>query len=187
MRDQFQCTWIYNSKKAIILHSGKWAEVASMNEKRYGLAMVATDGKLFIFGGVDTTGEKRVLSSVECYDPSRNRWEIITQMPTARWGLAAAELNGQIYVCGGWNEGHLSVCERYDYRKDQWETVAPMNKKRDRFSLVATDGRLYAIGGPEDVEVKGPGPVEMYDPGKNEWTLLPQTLKGRFRCSAVAI
>ncbi len=51
------------------LHSGKWTSVASMNEERDGLVMVAVNGKLFTFGGWNGS---KWLSSVECYDPSRD-------------------------------------------------------------------------------------------------------------------
>ncbi len=136
---------------------------------------------LIIFGRLNESG---VLSSVECYDPERDRWQIVTEMATARDGLAAAELNGSIYVCGGYNaSGPLSVCERYDHQKDQWETVASMNKGRGRFSLVAANGRLYAVGGRNSDQS-----VEMYDPERNEWTLLPNELiEHRAYCSAVAL
>ncbi len=163
------------------LRSGKWTPIASMNEKRSGLAMVAVDGKLFVFGG--SNGYK-CLSSVECYYPERDRWtKIVMQMPTARRDLAAAELNGLIYICGrAYHGGRLSVCERYDHRENRWETVASMNMKRDGFALVAANGCLYAVGGMHSEKS-----VEMYDPDRNEWTLLPNELiEERWMCSAVA-
>ncbi len=102
--------------------SGEWTAITSMNEKRCGLAMVAIDGKLLMFGGYNGSN---YLSSVECYDVERDRWEIVSQMPTACMALATAQLNGSIYVCGGWG-GHyaLSVCEHYDQRRTEWVTVA---------------------------------------------------------------
>ncbi len=165
------------------LRSGEWTPIASMNEKRRWSAMVAIDGKLFIFGGLNGG---RFPSSVECYDPERDRWEIVTQMPTARRSFAAAELNGSIYVCGGWNErewDRLSVCECYDYGKCEWETMASMKKKRKDFSLVAANGRLYALG--VDQWRKS---IEMYNPDRNEWTVLPNELvEGRVGYSAVVL
>ncbi len=164
--------------------SGEWTPIASMNGKRRGFAMVAVGGKLFIFGGEDG---RRNLSSVECYDPKRDRWQIVRQMPTVRSRLAAAELNGSIYVCGGWDRhDSLSICERFDPRRQKWEPVASMRKERADFALVATNGRLYAVGGwgSDDSEKT----VEMYNPDRNKWTLLRNELKqGRWRCSAVAL
>ncbi len=76
--------------------SGEWTEIASTNEKRIGLAMVAIGGKLFVFGG---SNGNTYLSSVECYDPETDQWTNLSQMPTARSFPTAAEINGSIYLC----------------------------------------------------------------------------------------
>ncbi len=163
------------------LRSGEWTLIASMNEKRFGLAMVAVDGKLFAFGGRrGGLANRRQLSSVECYDPERDQWMLVEKMPSARSNLAAAELNGSIYVCGGFNEGRPSVCERFDHRTDRWESLASMNEERYSFSLVAANGRLYAVGGHGDLTKS----VEMYDANRNEWTVLPNELTNRRHMSS---
>ncbi len=162
------------------LHSGSWTPIASMNELRQRLAMVAIGGKLFAFGG---TTEWRRVSSVECYDPERDRWDIVSQMPTDRKGLSAAQLNGLIYVCSRWNGDPLSVCERYNHEKYEWQTVASMKEERSGFSLVTANGHLYALGGFQSEKS-----VEMYSPTRNEWTLLRNGLiEGRWFCSAVVL
>lgn len=56
----------------------KWIEVASMNEARFGCAVVAYQGKVYATGGFGVG--KAILSSQECYDPDTDKWTKVTQM-----------------------------------------------------------------------------------------------------------
>ncbi len=65
------CEWL-NVSQATKIHS--------MQAKRSGLAMVAFENKLYAFGGKENT---TVLSSVECYDPSKDFWTDVKAMSIA--------------------------------------------------------------------------------------------------------
>ncbi len=163
----------------------KWTAVASMAEKRRGLAMVAIDGKLFAIGG-ENEGSGTV-SSVERFDAESNRWQSVGSMETARSGHGAAVLNGRIYVCGGsgYNSNQEQTCEHYDPSNNQWEMhPASMNRNRKYFSLVAINGRLYALGGDKDPSKYS---VESSDPSTNSWTSEEQLKVERNDASAVVL
>ena len=44
-----------------------WVEVTPMNDSRFGCAVVAHQGKIFVSGGFGS--DKNILSSAEVYDP----------------------------------------------------------------------------------------------------------------------
>jgi len=56
-----------------------WTEVASMNEARFGCAVAAYQGKIYVTGGFGAS--KAILSSQEVYDPETDRW---TKMPAMK-------------------------------------------------------------------------------------------------------
>jgi len=58
--------------------SNCWTAVASMHESRFGCAVVAHQGKIYVSGGFGQ--DKAILSSVESYDPETDKWSKLTQM-----------------------------------------------------------------------------------------------------------
>ena len=56
----------------------EWTPVAPMNEARFGSAVTAYQGKIYVSGGFGVG--KSILSSTECYDPEFNRWTKMTPM-----------------------------------------------------------------------------------------------------------
>eukprot|EP00093_Oithona_nana_P014854 14854.XXX_882082_879061_1 [CDS] Oithona nana genome sequencing. len=57
----------------------KWTEITSMNEARFGCAVAAYQGKIYVTGGFGAS--KAILSSQECYDPDLDKW---TKMPAMK-------------------------------------------------------------------------------------------------------
>jgi hypothetical protein len=47
-----------------------WVEVTSMNDSRFGCAVVAHQGKIYVSGGFGS--DKNILSSSEVYDPGKD-------------------------------------------------------------------------------------------------------------------
>lgn len=58
--------------------TNKWTSVASMYESRFGCAVVAHQGRIYVSGGFGQ--DKAILSTVECYDPVLNKWSKLTGM-----------------------------------------------------------------------------------------------------------
>ncbi|EPB69009.1 kelch repeat protein [Ancylostoma ceylanicum] len=116
---------------------------------------------IFVAGG---RVSKKLLSTVEKYDPVKNRWEYVLSMPTSRAGLGLAVHGGVIYAAGGkvtstprsstWTS--TNKIERYDVVKDCWEKVydpkdnswragVPMSSCPCADAVVALDGYIYAL------------------------------------------
>lgn len=56
----------------------EWTEMAQMNEARFGCAVVAYQGRIYVSGGFGK--DKCILGSTEVYDPDLNKWTKISPM-----------------------------------------------------------------------------------------------------------
>ena len=68
--------------------------------------------------------------------------------------------------------------ESYDTVTKTWSKAADMNIARRGHGLVSLHGRLYAIGGLGAAD-SILGSLEVYDPEKDTWTILPHKLDGK--------
>ncbi|NLG27685.1 MAG: S8 family serine peptidase, partial [Chloroflexi bacterium] len=76
-----------------------WTRLADLLTGRYGAAMTAADGRLYVAGG---SGASTVLSSVERYDPDANTWQALAPLLTASHAdTAGVYADGRMYVLGG--------------------------------------------------------------------------------------
>ena len=149
---------------------GTWTKKAQMPTSRRSLCTSVVDGILYAIGGYN--GIRWGVTSVEAYDPVKNRWTTKADMPTARHALSASAVDGIIYAIGGgeW-DNVLSTTEAYDPTKDKWMEKADMLAPRTYLSTSVVDGKIYAIGGLEEWELAlGVSTVEEYDPTANIWT-----------------
>lgn len=58
--------------------SNAWSRVAPMHEARFGCAVVAHQGKIYVSGGFGQ--DKAILSSVECFTPETGKWTKLNHM-----------------------------------------------------------------------------------------------------------
>ncbi len=95
---------------------GAWHEVAAMSTARQGLAVVATDRRLYAIGGQDNTWPYN-LRSVEYTtvrsDGTMEPWQTTTSLNTARSLLATCVVGDYIYALGGENEMGLLDSTEY--------------------------------------------------------------------------
>jgi N-acetylneuraminic acid mutarotase len=154
-----------------------WKILAPMQRARQlHAAAVARDGKLYVFGGYGHRGKvsmrdgetheqyearyqemkalgRRVLDSVEAYDPKTNTWEARAPMPSPRHAMGAAlGADGKIYVVGGAisysSPGGRDAVFVYDPAKNQWDKGPSLIHARFHHAIAAgRDGKIYAIGG----------------------------------------
>ncbi|XP_055329936.1 kelch-like protein 3 [Paramacrobiotus metropolitanus] len=164
--------------------SGSWSAVAALPDGLSGLAMVACEGRLYVFGGDDTEG---VPNATFSYDPATKAWTRLADMPTARTGCRACVApNGLIYVTGGETyDASLRVhVEAYDRVTDQWHKKGDLVEERSHHECICVGGKLYVIGGffAEGVYQDS---IEVYDEETDSWALhacrLPQG-KSHFGC-----
>lgn len=79
----------------------RWIEGASLPQPISRYALVAYEGKMYLFGGWN--GET-VLSTVYAYDPDVDEWLEMPPMSVARADFSAAVASGKIYLIGGRND-----------------------------------------------------------------------------------
>ena len=142
-----------------------WHKEADLPVPLTAMALAASSGKLYTFGGWD--GAEESIQTFE-YDPQADSWTEKAPMPTeGRRYAAAAPLNGKIYVVGGWPD--LTTVEVYDPQSDSWTSAAALHTGRQSPGLTAgPDGYLYVVGGAEIWN--GLDSVERYDPQADRWS-----------------
>lgn len=115
--------------------------------------------------------------------------QILPTMPgpeKAKFGVVV--LGGKLLVLGGYfvDEGTTCVSadvHQYDSCLNRWSTLAPMNVARFDFACAEVNGMVYAVGG-HGCDGDGLSSAEVYDPHKNEWTLVDCLRSPRWGCFA---
>jgi N-acetylneuraminic acid mutarotase len=98
-----------------------WSTGVPLPTPRSEIAGAALNGKIYIIGGFDETGQST--TTVEVYDPIADRWTEAAPLPQPTDHTAAASYEGKLYVVGG---GYLSADAlsdklfRYDPTNDKW-------------------------------------------------------------------
>lgn len=83
---------------------------------RFGHAMVAVDGKLYLHGGqTRINGDRYYNNDLHCYDPNTDTWVLLTKGLPDRSYHQMLVIGSRIYICGG-----LDVSEK-DLYTDLWE------------------------------------------------------------------
>jgi len=125
----------------------KWEEIANMQQKRACGFGVATEGKIFLAGGigqVEVEGGVESLRTCEMYNISTNEWQLIGSLNVSRTYGSMVCLKGTVYVLGGRydsvRQSHLIV-EFYDPTEDKWiaKTTIPVK-------IVSKDNKDSFIG-----------------------------------------
>lgn len=174
-----------NALEAYNTSTNTWTILTNMPDSRWGHALVAYLGKIYLLGGDSFA----VYTNNWVYDPAANTWSTTLQaMPTGRDSFAAAELNGRIYAVGGRNSSYnnLASMDVYDVASNTWDTTKQaMSAPRQLHALVAHEGRLYAIGGHNGG--LSLSLVEEYDPVLDAWSSKQSMPTARHCLAAVSM
>ncbi|XP_044504122.1 kelch-like protein 8 [Mangifera indica] len=144
---------------------------------------------------------------IECYNPSVNVWHRVTTIPglienQVLKGFSMVSIGHFIYIIGGRLCQKLSGHEpdeifevdlevlprvlRYDAVNDVWSKCAPLRVPRFDFACTVCDDKIYVAGGQSKLSgACGTSSAEVYDPGLDEWKLLPNMNMLRYKCVAV--
>jgi len=154
--------------RAKIVHNS-WRSGAAMPTARMGAAFGVIGTKIYVTGGVDSTGA--FVNTTEIYDTMHNTWTTDgATIPTPTWVGASAAVKNILYVIGGATPSELEskVVEAYDPATNSWSTNnALMPTQRNSVTAVADGGKIYVIGG--FFNGSRIPTVERYDPAKNSW------------------
>ena len=136
----------------------KGAPFPEPDEELYG---VASNGKLYVFGGWDGGKARGVAYE---YDPVTDKWTKKTSMPRPAHHAALAVAKGKIYVMGGfvppkdtaipvggaWEP--IDNAWEYDPAADSWKSLPPLPGKRGSAMAAEVGGKIYVIGGATTME-----------------------------------
>ena len=108
----------------------QWEEIADMQKGRGGAFGVASEGKIFVAGGLNE--KNKVSKKCEMYNVSTNEWQFIGSLNTWRVYGSMVCLSGTFYVLGGTknNRDSLLSVECYDSTEDKWieKTSIPVER-----------------------------------------------------------
>ncbi len=147
-----------------------WKALAPLaSGPRQETAVVALGGRIYVLGGFD--GDKRVLDTVEAYDPARDRWEARKPLPMPLHHANAAAVGTKLYVPN----------------TRTWSPRRPMLTPRAGCVAGVVADRIIVAGGegngrrPDGVFVE----TEAYHPASDAWTTLPPMLTPRHGAAAL--
>jgi DNA-binding CsgD family transcriptional regulator/energy-converting hydrogenase Eha subunit B len=124
-----------------------WVAGTALPRAISAYAMVAYEGRLFLFGGWD--GE-RYLDTVYIYTPDRNTWAEGPTMPTPRAYAGAVTAGNKIYVLGGTDgQQALTANDVYQPNLDSqpWSQATPLPVGRYAMGVANIADITYIIGG----------------------------------------
>nr|KYP45051.1 F-box/kelch-repeat protein At1g16250 family [Cajanus cajan] len=149
-------------------------------------------------------------NSIELYYPSINTWTCVGPIPgliddQILKGFAIVSLGDFIYIIGGQichkemvhvsdecadyvDEGIQVVPNvlRYNIRTNQWFNCAPLGVARYDFACTVCDNKIYVAGGKSTLATAhGIASAEVYEPGLDTWSPLPNLHILRYKCIGV--
>ena len=152
-----------------------WSTLRALPDARQETAVVALDGKVYVIGGFDAG--RRIVATVERYDPASNTWEAVAPLPETLHHVNAAVVDGKIYVVGALRGGTFvaaGVTYVYDPVGNAWTTGTgmPAGTERGSSMTAAIGGKIYVAGG-----LRGGASVadfSVYDVAADAWSALPR-------------
>lgn len=157
-----------------------WQAMPSLPNGRYhGAAAAATDGNIYVTGGL-SVNPIETLGSVARFTPGGTAWTTLSApMTTARQSHATVFGDGKLYAIGGWDSGanEIAKVEWYTPGAAGWNTAAPMMLARREHEAAFSGGKLYVIGGIGTA--KGTS-VEVYTPSTNTWSRVASSPMARW-------
>ncbi len=111
-------------------------------------AVVAYNGKLYVFGG-STEALAGAVNKAAVYDPGSNAWAMLPDMPVGR-GAATAQVIGSLaYLAGGMDASGNSLASIYafDLGASLWLPRPALSVARDHAGSAVLGGKLYVFGG----------------------------------------
>lgn len=140
--------------------------------RRYFACARLNDGRYFLAGGWSGTGNLR---HTEIFNPGDNSFTDAGNMTQARVDAAAATLtDGRVLIVGNHN---VPAGELYNPATKNFSATQPLNTPRASPVVVPTsDGRALILGGNIHHGASIVEPVERYEPGGNNFTVVQNTL-----------
>ena len=136
-----------------------WSDAASMNYQREYPLVAGIDGKIYVLGGLNYSGN---LSILEAYDIAGGTWS--TRNPAPFIGRTDEEIEGGV-IQGRWyiNHGQGGIYI-YDPKQDSWQNLPAQGLKNQRTAAGVIDGKLYLAGGRRNSDWQYSSELVVFDP-----------------------
>ncbi len=175
--------------------TGTWSDAGSLSVARDGVAIVLTDGRVLVAGGIDWSIDAGTAYGVaEFYDPHTTTWTTTGSLQTARYAHRAVLLdNGRVLVVGGYKKGDelLASAELYDPKTGSWQSTGDIPSPRVAFGLVKLrDGRVLVAGGftgPSWTKRTYVASAALYDAKTGQWSETQPMKYQRAGCSTTLL
>ena len=157
---------------ALLFLEGSWSSISPMPEGRQEVGVVATEGRIYVIGGLTIAGTAS--NRVDVFDTHSGSWLPGPPLPIATHHPMVTALGHKIYLAGGYTDpgffAHRQVYE-LDPDRSAWTRLADMPTPRGAGAAVSYGGRIYVFGGERDGLTVNE--VASYDPITNAWSTLP--------------
>lgn len=195
------------TKRVLIfdLADESWSEGPSLPEPRAAGGFARLGSRLHYVSGLKNRLEAADDHWVLDLDDDQT-WRPLASLPVPRAQMPMLALNGELYIVGG-QFGHdqlermdRSEVHAYNPQADSWRSVASLSKpvSHMEYSTVVADGKIIVLGGrslyprkwserPKLQSDTAVSYVQSYDPGADEWTLLPSLPIGMLGGIAVLV
>ncbi|KAF8040524.1 hypothetical protein BT93_B2679 [Corymbia citriodora subsp. variegata] len=190
---------IFNSAEMYNSETQNWLPLNNMHTPRKMCSGVFMDEKFYVIGGIGRTetGQSRVLTCGEEYDPRTQTWTVIPNMSPVRAGAAreadmpaateapplVAVVNNELYAA---DYADMEV-RKYDKERRVWITVGRLPERADSMNgwgiaFRACGDSLIVIGGPRTpgevcIEINSWVPSEGLPP---RWNMLARKSSSNF-------
>lgn len=150
----------------------RWSDLPDLPYVVHHPGVAADGSNVYVAGGCGVRIEPR--AGLLRFDTKSNRWDRLPDMPTRRGALGLAYLKGKLYAIGGADyRRKYAIVEAYDIAADKWEPLRPMGIAREHLAVAVVGGKIHALGGYNTDRFGALSAHEVYDPGTDRWSLLP--------------
>lgn len=142
-----------------------------------GSAVCISNGVFYLTGG---RNYDQIFDLALAMDPSIGKTRVLASMIVPRDEHAMCVLGNEIYCIGGFGSKeftNLSSVERYNIQTGVWTSINSMNIARRSHNAIAFKEKIYVFGGYDGHKYLES--VELFDPSKNQWSILPPMKIGR--------
>ena len=169
----------------IKIDGGEWGVRADLIEPNSELALVESNGKLYLLGGYPSS--RQAVRTVQIYDIATDSWVLGPPLPQLNNHGMGASVNGKIYLIGGQTladgDPFVDTVYELDPAKGTWVEKARMPTARSGGVAVVLDGKIYVAGGRPP---RG-NDFAVYDPAADSWEVLPDLPTQRNHITGAAI
>lgn len=155
----------------------KWIQITGMLEKRCQFSCCILENAIIAIGG--QSEDKKLHSSVERYDISKDRWTKLHDLPCKVHGHAGTVCKNTIYISGGKYMGQSNTSKdmyALSNFEGEWRKQAPMSIARFGHQMTTIRDSVFTFLGFYEPFSE----IEKYDPDQNQWTRLRPLVYDRY-------